>query len=469
MATVRTQFLAFALAIPRLLTAQAPQPLPSAASSDSGDPSPRRWNVHFQNTDIAEFAAPFGARYSGPHSLRPGGEVSATISADLFVGRRVWRGGELHADLLLWQGSGLSTSFGVQNFPDADAYKAATRAPNYMFAHLYLQEVIGFGGGQERVADGPMALAGSRDVSRLTLMLGRMTPLDLFDHNRYAGDGHTQFMSWAGTANTTWDYGQNTIGYETGLAAELNQRDWAVRYSFFLMPPYVNTGNVGSGDGGDDRVLTWPPRGRYGPIAKSWAQAAEWERRFAIGGHPGAIRVLGWLDEAKTVDYDVAASVLRTLGPNTDLTPYEAYHESYGLGLNAEQELTPTVGVFARVGWNDGRSQALEFTDTNWLLSLGGSFSGALWRRPRDTMGIAVFLAGASPANQRYLAAGGLGIVSGDGALTYGVERSLTPYYDFAVTRAVHLGAQYQLTVDPNFNRDRGPASTFMLRLHVED
>lgn len=438
------------------------------APSQTPDSARHVWSLHWQNTDILEYAAPFPAAYSGAHSLGNRGETDETVSADVFVGRRLWSGGELHADVLAWQGSGLSTSFGIQNFPDADAYKAATRVPNYMFAHLYLQQTFGLGGHKEPVADAPMAIADRQDVSRITLRLGRMTPLDQFDHNAYAGDGHRQFMSWGGTANMTWDYGQNTIGYETGLTAELNQRDWALRYSFFLMPPYVNAGNVGSGDGGDDRILTWPPRGRYGPLDKSWAQAVEGERRYSIDSHPGAVRLLAWVDEAKTVDYDLAAQVLATQGPATDLTPYEADHYSYGVGLNMEQEMAPTVGLFSRIGWNDGKAQALEFTDTNWAASLGASFGGLTWHRPSDTFGVAGFLAGASSANQRYLEAGGLGILSGDGRLHYDAERSVTAYYDAAMSTWMHAAIQYQFTANPNFNRDRGPASTVMFRLHFE-
>ena len=440
----------------------------SVDSADHQGTANQRWNVHFQNTDIAEFAAPFAARYSGTHSLTNQGQARETLSTDVFTGARLWSGGEIHSDVLVWQGYGLSRSFGIENFPDADAYKVGTTPPNVMFARLFLQQTFGFGGDQEDVADGPLTLATREDVSRLTLYLGRMSALDIMDHNRYAGDGHLQFMSWAGTANATWDYGQDTVGYETGVAVNLNQRRWALRYSFFLMPPYVNTDNTGSGDGGDDQVLTYPPRGRYGPLTKSWAMASEYERRFTIARRPGAVRLLAWLDSAKTVDYQVGAAVLSTLGAATDLTPYEAYHHSYGLAVNAEQEITPQVGIFSRAGWNDGKAQSLEFTDMNRLFSLGIHVDGVLWSRPHDTFGVAGFLSGASKDNQAYLAAGGLGILEGDGALRYGPELSLTPYYDAELRTGLHVAVQYQLTDHPNFNRDRGPASTVMIRFHYE-
>jgi high affinity Mn2+ porin len=159
---------------------------------------------------------------------------------------------------------------------------------------------------------------------------------------------------------------------------------------------------------------------------------------------------------------------LNTLGAGADLTPYEAYHHSYGFGLNVGQEINSGSGVFARLGWNDGKTQALEYTDTNWGVSAGVSLDGSLWNRPRQHGGVAFFLSGASKENQDYLRAGGLGILTGDGFLTYGVERSVTPYYDIELVQGLRFAPQYQLTVDPAFNRDRGPISTLMVRVHVE-
>ena len=65
--------------------------------------------------------------------------------------------------------------------------------------------------------DGPLTLAGKEDISRLTITLGRFSPLDICDNNTYASDPHTQFMNWAMMGNLAWDYGQDTIGYTTGI------------------------------------------------------------------------------------------------------------------------------------------------------------------------------------------------------------------------------------------------------------
>ena len=64
-------------------------------------------------------------------------------------------------------------------------------------------------------------------------------------------------MNWGLVANEAWDYPADAIGYTTGLAVELNQPKWTLRYGFFQMPRYQN------GLTGGRRILKWPYR-RFG-------------------------------------------------------------------------------------------------------------------------------------------------------------------------------------------------------------
>ncbi|MGC1812149.1 MAG: carbohydrate porin [Candidatus Binataceae bacterium] len=426
------------------------------------------WNWHVQNTDIVQGDPGFPAKYSGPASLNRTGNVKETISLDLFAGVRLWRGAEAHVDGLMWQGFGLSTTHGIEAFPNGDAFKTGTKPSNLTFARLFLRETVGLGGEQEDVPDDQLTLAGRQDISRLTFTLGRFSPTDVIDRNTYAHDPETQFMNWALVTNLAWDYGQDTVGYTTGLAVELNQRSWALRYTFFTMPPYHNFENIGSGDSGDDQYLMWPARGEYGPFLRSWAMAAEFERRYSISGRPGAIRVLAWLNEADMASYNAATAILLAKGPGADISPAQAYRYKYGFGLNWEQEIAKNAGIFSRLGWNDGRTQAMEYTDANWTASLGVSVKGNRWQRPGDTVGLAGVLSGASRQQQKFLAAGGVGILDGDGALTYGSEKVVETYYDFQIWKTIHVAVDYQFISNPAFNRDRGPVSVFGGRLHWE-
>jgi high affinity Mn2+ porin len=120
------------------------------------------------------------------------------------------------------------------------------------------------------------------------------------------------------------------------------------------------------------------------------------------------------------------------------------------------------------LGWNDGDEQAQAYTDVNWTASLGVSVKGDTWQRPDDTFGLAGVVSGASSSNQKFLEAGGLGILAGDGALSYGSEKALETYYDIQAWKTVHAAVDYQFISNPAFNRDRGPVSVFGGRFHWE-
>lgn len=431
----------------------------------------QNWNLHFQNTAIVQGNFGFPAKYSGPNSLNNHGEVQETVTADLFAGARLWPGAEAYVDFLMWQGFGLSQTFGVEAFPNGDAYKAGTQNPNFTFARLFIRQTMGLGGEQEDVPDDQLTLAGKQDISRLTITLGRFSPLDICDYNTYAHDQHTQFMNWAMMGNLTWDYGQDTVGYTTGIALELNQPAWALRYTFFQMPRDKN------GFTGDDQYLMFPHRGAYGPFLRSWAMAAELERRWKLGEHPGALRIMGWLDEAHFATYSAATAYLlaHPPGPNASQgsgadipDSVRAYRFKYGFGLNWEQEIAKSVGMFSRLGWNDGKEETWTFTDADWSASLGISIKGDAWQRPDDTYGFAGVVSGASRANQRFLQAGGQDMLDGDGKLTYGPEKVLETYYDAKIWKTIHIAFDYQFIVDPAFNEDRGPVSVLGARLHWE-
>ena len=92
----------------------------------------------------------------------------------------------------------------------------------------------------------------------------------------------------------------------------------------------------------------------------------------------------------------------------------------------------------------------------------------AKWGRPDDVVGIGGAINGLSQDHRDFLAAGGLGVLIGDGALNYRTERILETYYAYALNKSVTLTADYQLITNPAYNADRGPVSVFSGRLHGE-
>jgi high affinity Mn2+ porin len=409
----------------------------------------QNWNWHMQNTDIVQGYPSFPAKYSGPNSLPDGGETREIVSLDLYAGVRLWSGAEAHVDGLMWQGFGLDDTLGIEGFPNGEAFKVGTAVPNVNFARVFIRQTIGFGGEQEDVPDDQLTLAGKQDISRLTFTIGRFSVTDIFDNNAYAGDPRTQFMNWAFMANEAWDYPADPLGYITGFAAELNQPVWTLRYGFFQMP------RVSNGSALDPHFL------------EAWGMVTELERRYSIGDHPGTIRFLAYLNEADMGSYQAAVNNFNQ-GGNIDITQTRAYRYKYGFGLNWEQEIVNNVGIFSRLGWSNGQTEAWVFSDVDYTASLGLSIKGEAWHRPDDTFGMAGVVNGLSKIHQEFFEDGGTGILAGDGNLNYGWEKIIETYYDFKIWKSIHGAFDYQFVTDPAFNRDRGPVSIFGARLHWE-
>ena len=435
-----------------------------SAPEKPADAPSQNWNFHVQNTDIVQGYPGFSSQYSGPNSLPSGGETRETVSLDLMAGVRLWRGAEAHIDGMMWQGFGLNNTLGVEGFPNGEAFRLGTSVPNGTISRLFIRQTIGLGGEQEDVPDDQFTLAGKQDISRITFTLGRMSVKDVFDNNAYANDPRTQFMSWGLMANEAWDYPADAIGYTTSLTVELNQPKWTFRYGFFQVPRYQNNLTA------EDSFLKWPydSAAQDGPFLDAWGMVMEFERRYTFGEHPGTVRFLAFVNRANMANYSEATAILRAGGPGADWEAARAYRCKYGFGLNWEQEIAKNVGVFSRLGWNNGQTEGWMFSDVDYAASFGLSVKGEAWHRPDDTFGLAGVISGLSKSGQDFLAAGGTGILAGDGNLNYGWEKILETYYDFKIWKTLHTSLDYQFIDNAAFNQDRGPVSVFSARVHWE-
>jgi high affinity Mn2+ porin len=435
----------------------------SAEDSTNSPTQEQNWNFHVQNTDIVQGYPGFSSQYSGPNSLPSGGETRESVSLDLMAGVRLWPGAEAHIDGMMWQGFGFHNTLGVEGFPNGEAFRLGTGDPNGAITRLFIRQTIGLGGAQEDVPDDQLTLAGKQDISRITITIGRFSAKDIFDNNAYANDPRTQFMNWALMANEAWDYPADAIGYTTGIAVELNQPVWTLRYGFFQVPRYANSLTA------EDRIFKWPydNSAQDGPLLDTWAMVTEFERRYAIKDHPGVVRFLAYFNRANMGSYQDAVDNATPTSP-ADITASAAYRYKYGFGLNFEQEIVKNLGAFSRLGWSDGQNQAWMFSDVDYTATAGISVNGEAWHRPGDTFGLAGVANGISNVHQEFFEAGGTGILAGDGNLDYGWEKILETYYDCQIWKTIHAALDYQFIDNPAFNTARGPVSVFGARLHWE-
>ena len=411
------------------------------------DPESDRWEIHGQTTYLPQGYPRFRALYTGTNSLTPAPQAQATWSNSLYLNARLWEGGEVYYNPELLQGFGLNDTVGAAGFPNGEAQKSNVPYPHYNTSRLFLRQTFGFGGEQEELASGPGQLAGKVDVSRLTVQAGKFAVLDVFDGNSYAKDTRKDFMNTSMWAPGAFDYSADKVGLTYGATAELNQKQWALRSGYFLMQSVSNANSF------DTKVFE---RGTY---------VLELETRFSLFSQPGKLRTIAWLNGAFSGSY---RETLNNPALNLDIAQTRTGRVKYGYILSLEQALTDQVGLFGRWSWNDGKTEIMAFTDIDASLSLGLSIKGAKWGRPDDVIGIGGAINALSRDHRDFIAAGGLGVLIGDGALTYRRERILESYYAYALNKQLTLTADYQLITNPAYNADRGPVHVFSGRFHGE-
>jgi high affinity Mn2+ porin len=411
------------------------------------DPESNRWEIHGQTTYLPQGYPAFRALYSGENSLTPARQAQATWSNSLFLNMRLWEGGEVYFNPELLQGFGLNDTVGVAGFPSGEAQKSDFPYPHYNTSRLFFRQTFGFGGEQEELASGPTQLGGKVDVSRLTVQAGKFAVLDIFDGNAYAKDTRKDFMNWSMWAPGAFDYSADKVGLTYGATAEFNQKQWALRSGYFLMQSVSNSNSF------DTRIFE---RGTY---------VLELETRYQLFSQPGKLRTIAWLNSANSGSY---RETLNNPAFNLDIALTRTGRIKYGYVVNLEQALADDFGVFGRWSWNDGKTEIMAFTDIDASLSLGASIKGTKWGRPDDVIGIGGAINSLSRDHRDFIAAGGLGILIGDGALNYRRERILETYYAYALNKAITLTADYQFITNPAYNADRGPVHVFSGRLHGE-
>jgi high affinity Mn2+ porin len=421
---------------------------------------PDNLSLHGQSTFVWQGYPAFRSPYQGAQSLPGGGMGRETLDAILFIGVRPWTGAEIWVDPEIDQGHGLEDTHGIAGFPSGESYKLGFSYPYTRVNRYFLRQTINLGGETEKVDDDANQFAGSQTANRLVLTVGRFYMLDIFDTNKYASNPKTDFLNWSIINNGAFDFGGDAWSNTYGAVAEWYQGNWAFRGGVFDMS------QTPAGGGGDSALS-------YGldPTFHNFELLGEIENRFSLWGQPGKIKLTGFLIRGDMGNYDNAIALSQATGLDASdaLAAVRTYQSRPGLLLNLEQQVTETVGLFARAGWADGNVEPWDNTDIDRSISGGLSFNGKTWNRPNDTIGVAGVVNGISSAHIAYLNAGGTGIVIGDGQLPhYGLEQIVETYYSYAISLSTKVSLDYQFVANPAYNTDRGPVNIFAGRFHTQ-
>jgi high affinity Mn2+ porin len=430
------------------------RPITVVAAAESSPPAVQvaeaeRFAVHGQLTYVEQETSSFMAPYSGPNSLSPGiGRES--IDATLYAGVRLWRGAEAWINSDIDQGFGLNNTLGVAGFTSGSAYKVGKNQPYLRLPRAFIRQTVNLDDVRESVDAAPNQLGGSQSPDRLVFTVGKFGVTDVFDTNQYAHDPRGDFMNWAAIDAGTFDYAADAWGYTVGAAAEWYQGPWTLRAGVFDLSNVPNSEHLE-------------------PAAHEFQIELELEKRHELGGQPGRLLVAAFESRARMGLLADAVRLAGATGGPADISAVRRYRARVGVSLNLEQQLAADLGLFARVGAAGGNVETYDFTDIDRTVSAGLSLKGSRWNRTDDTVGLAAIVNEISTARRRFLDAGGLGVLVGDGQLPHaGPEQIVETYYELGALLHTHLTLDYQWVNHPAYNRDRGPVSIVAVRMHAQ-
>ncbi len=407
------------------------------------------FGVHGQFTYVEQEVSGFNAPYAGANSLTPH-QAKETTDLTLYLGAALWSGAQLWVNPEIDQGFGLNNTLGAAGFPSGEAYKVGKKQPYLRLPRIFVRQTLDLPGETETIEAAANELGGDRSLNRWVFTIGKFGVGDMFDVNQYAHDPRGDFLNWAAVDAGSFDYAADAWGYTAGAAAEWYQGAWTTRLGVFDLSNVPNSVHLEPG-------------------FHEFQIIAELEKRHTLLDHPGKLMVTVFDSRGRMGLLNAAVELARATGQPVDIAPVRRYRSRLGVDLDLEQQLIQDLGLFARVGKAAGNVETYEFTDIDRSIEAGLSLKGTSWRREHDTAGLVVLLNTISADRQRFLNAGGLGILVGDGQLPHPEpEQILETYYDAQLLAHAQLSFDYQRLDHPGYNRDRGPASIFSVRFHAQ-
>jgi hypothetical protein len=410
------------------------------------------WWLSGQLNVISQSQPGFHSPYAGDHSFLPSDHEETSFVATVYAAYELTPNTAIMVAGESAGGHGLSAALGIAAFTNLDVVRNPSLGPTPYVGRVLIDQIIPLSHERVVAEHQPFDVLRELPKRRIEIRAGKLSTVDMFDNNDAGTDSHRQFLNWAVDNNGAYDYAADTRGYTLGAIVEYAEPRFAARAGVMLMPTIAN--------GIDYDYHLGSARG----------ENAELEIHESLAGNPGVVKLLGFVNYADMGDYADAIAAVRAGivdTPTLDGTRVPG-RRKYGGGLNLWQQLPGGVRAFARLGWNDGKTESFAYTEIDNTVLVGADLRGRPWGRANDQIGLAVVTDGISREHADFLALGGEGFLLGDGALHYGRENVVETYYTAQVRRGVFPAADIQLVQNPGYNRDRGPIAVFSLRLHLE-
>jgi high affinity Mn2+ porin len=345
-----------------------------------------------------------------------------------------WKNGVLNITPEYSGGNGLGDGAGLAGYPNA--LYAFPQAKPYLLRAQFQQQIV-----LKKFEDGT--------ENTIEFSAGRFILQEMFEMNQWSGNPKKDFLNFNHTMMSAWDAATTAYGYTHGVAARYRGRNTIISGAL------VTVNDVQGGPTTD-----WN-------IAKGNSINLQYCRALKLADKDFNIRVLGFRNTAYS-------GAWKDLVTDTAITSFEfpdslkSYHSKMGIGIDADIALDKETGIFFRYSINDGKSETMGYTQADVAFNLGISKGMSRIRRPNDCFGFAWSLNGISKGHQDYINAGGNGFMIAGGPITYGREMVFETYYRLNLFANTDISLNYQVILNPAYNKDNCMVDALACRLHFE-
>ena len=414
------------------------------------DSTGKKLSLHAQATVIPQYHFKFKSPYQGLNSLEPVEGVKPSLTTTLFINYHPFKNTYIVFNPEAAGGRGLSKTLGIAGFPNGEIYRVGDPAPRPYIARLYLEYRFPLTKEKVFIEDGLNTVQEQIPAKYISILAGKYSMTDFFDGSFVSHDPRTQFLNWSLMASGAWDYPANVRGYTMGTVAQFFLKEWTIRAALTAVPMEAN--------GKELQFKAGNAMGTALEIEKNKIIKVD-ETHFTdalIGVFYNRARMGNYVEAIKNAQ------------PTPDIISTRLYGRDkkgiYGIIDNHFGK----VLHFIRASYNDGKNETWAFTEIDRSIATGFSFSGSLWNRKSDLLGIAAVVNSLSKDHRTYLASGGYGFLIGDGRLNYGTENIMEAFYSLHVFKNLFISPDYQFVLHPAYNKDRGPVSIVSLRFHYQ-
>src|ERR1700728_2133628 len=203
-----------------------------------------RYWISGQANIVLQWHGAVPAKYSGPNSLRAGGENGTSQVYTLCLGYELTPTTEVFFDMESAGGHGLSDALGLAGVTNLDVVRNTTLSQDPYVARLMLRQIIPLSDDRIEEERDEFHLATSVPTRRIEFRVGKFDLADFLDLNTWGQDSHLQFLNWTVDNNGAYDYAASTRGYTGGVLLEYDDHWFAARFAIALEPKIANGINL---------------------------------------------------------------------------------------------------------------------------------------------------------------------------------------------------------------------------------